>query len=154
MGRLNLNGQWQGTCISSDGNAMFSFPGTVPGCVHTDLMGSHIPENIYYRDHADLCQWIETCHWEYTKTFHLENIPTQAQLVFEGLDTLCTVYLNGQKIADTDNMHIKYEFAVGELLQQGENYLSVVCHPVNAYMKEKNAKARLFGATDCMEGYP
>ena len=125
MERLNLNGQWQGTCISGEGNIMFSFPGIVPGCVHTDLMGSHIPENIYYRDQVDLCQWIEACHWKYTKTFHLENTPANAQLVFEGLDTYADIILNDIPLGSVDNMFISHRFDVSQALRIGENTLCV-----------------------------
>ena len=125
MERLNLNGQWQGTCISADGNTVFSFPGTVPGCVHTDLMGRHIPENIYYRDHVDLCQWIEACHWKYTKSFCLETIPANAQLVFEGLDTYADIVLNDIPLGSVDNMFISHRFDVSQALRLGENTLCV-----------------------------
>ena len=55
---IDLNGKWNGQCYK-DGNQDFTFVGNVPGCVHTDLMGSRIPSDIYYRDNADKCQWIE-----------------------------------------------------------------------------------------------
>ena len=73
MKLIDLNGKWNGQCYR-DGKHDFSFTGTVPGCVHTDLMGSRIPEHIYYRDNADKCQWIEDCDWKYIKQEHLTQV--------------------------------------------------------------------------------
>ena len=125
MNILSLNGHWDARCIAPDGSKDFSFSGTVPGCVHTDLMGSRITKDIYYRDNAESCQWIEDCDWEYTKTFQLDALPTKAQLVFEGLDTYADIVLNGVHIASVDNMFIAHRFDVSETLRIGENTLCV-----------------------------
>ena len=120
---ISLNGQWQGICYR-DGEE-FSFTGTVPGCVHTDLQGSKLPEDLFYRDNAELCQWIETCDFRYTRTFTMDNLPESAALVFEGLDVYADITFNGAPLASTDNMFIDHRFDVTGLLQQGENTLSV-----------------------------
>lgn len=125
MPSMSLNGLWNGSCISSDGIEEFSFSGTVPGCVHTDLMGSHIPEDIYYRDNADDCRWIEERDWQYTRTFQLDELPAKAQLVFEGLDTYADVVLNDVLLGSADNMFIPHRFDVAKALRVGENTISV-----------------------------
>jgi len=53
MSKINLNGSWSGICLLENGKTDFTFEGSVPGCVHADLMGTKIPQNIYYRDNAD-----------------------------------------------------------------------------------------------------
>lgn len=125
MGTISLNGNWSGSCISFDGREEFGFLGTVPGCVHTDLMGKQIPEDIYYRNHADACQWIEERDWKYTKTFSLKYVPENARLVFEGLDTYADIELNGVPIGSADNMFISHRFDAAKALRVGENILSV-----------------------------
>lgn len=125
MKTLSLNGQWDGRCISPDGKENFTFLGTVPGCVHTDLMGSHIPKDIYYRDNVEDCQWIEFCDWEYSKVFQLDSLPTKAQLVFEGLDTYADITLNGVYLSSVNNMFIAYRFDVSKFLRIGENNICV-----------------------------
>ena len=47
MKTISLNGAWTGRCLSADGKESFAFSGSVPGCVHTDLMGSRIPQELY-----------------------------------------------------------------------------------------------------------
>lgn len=114
-----------GSCIAENGSEAFSFSAAVPGCVHTDLMGSHIPKDIYYRDNVDDCQWIEQRDWKYTKMFQLDTIPSKAQLVFEGLDTYADIALNGIPLGSADNMFITHRFDVSKALRTGENTLVV-----------------------------
>ena len=128
MSKINLNGQWQGICYTESGAEDFSFNGAVPGCVHTDLMGVKIPMDIYYRDNADACQWIENRDFKYTKTFNISEVPQKADLVFEGLDVYADVYVNGTLIASTDDMFIEYRFDIAKLLKTGENTVSVYFH--------------------------
>ena len=47
-------------------------------------------------------------------------------LRFSGLDTLCHVELNGQEVANTDNMHVTYNFEVKTKLHVGINELKLV----------------------------
>ena len=116
---FELNGTWEGRCKNRD----FTFEATVPGCVHTDLMGSHIPKDLQYRDNADAAQWIEACDWEFSRTFTLtEPLDT---LVFEGLDTYAHIYLNGQLLGSTEDMFIRHTFPVADVLRPGENTLTV-----------------------------
>lgn len=133
MERIYLNGDWNGECFSTDGNFEFSFSGTVPGCVHTDLLGERIPKDIYYRDNTDECQWIENRDWKYTKTFTVDSLCEKARLVFEGLDTYADIILNGKLLGSVDNMFIRHVFDVTDDLQMGENTLTVsFCSPIKA----------------------
>ena len=61
-------------------------------------------------------------------------------LRFYSLDTLCTIKLNGEVLANTDNMHRIYEFQVKERLAQGENRLCVYISSPVKYMEERNKK--------------
>lgn len=60
------------------GTAMFAFL-----ALAGDLAGKHIPEDVFYRNNADECQWIENSDWRYTKVFELSEKPAKARLVFE-----------------------------------------------------------------------
>ena len=149
MKKYLLNGQWHLSGNHYDVN------GQIPGSVYSFLyLDNQLLPNPHYRDNEDL--YLELANHEYTfeKSFSFTPNGRSVALVFEGLDTLCTVYLNGEKIADTDNMHVRYTFDVTGVLVSGENRLQVVCHSVPAYIKEKNAESNLFGANDCMAGYP
>ena len=47
-------------------------------------------------------------------------------LRFSGLDTLCRVFVNGHEVAETDDMHLTYDFDVKTKLHVGMNELKLV----------------------------
>ncbi len=47
-------------------------------------------------------------------------------LVFEGLDTACTLYLNGQRIGSPNSMFQEWRFDVKSRLHPGQNELRIV----------------------------
>ena len=116
-----LNGLWQGFCR---GEKEFSFQAQVPGCVHTDLMGSHIPADLNRGKNTDDCQWIEACDWEFARCFTVDA-PSYTHLVFEGLDTYADIYLNDVLLGTADDMFTPYRFPVAGILKPGENRLRV-----------------------------
>ena len=96
----------------------------VPGCVHTDLINCGQIEDIYWRDNNDKYQWIENEDFTYTCVFDAEE-SEDAVLVFEGLDTYCEIYLNGEHIGSAQNMYIPHEYKVGGKLKASGNELRV-----------------------------
>ena len=131
MKTLSLNGIWKMT-----GNG-YAVNGTVPGSVYSFLyLDNQLLPDPYYRDNEKI--YLELASHEYTfeKTFSYTRSGVPTFLVFEGLDTLCSVYLNGAKIADTDNMHVRYDFDVTNALLDGEKVATV--------------PGVSFGADDCL----
>ena len=66
-----------------------SVTGQVPGAVHVDLEREGIIPDMFWRDNAELCQWVEKWNWTYSREF---EIPDDAMLEnsiieFGGLDT-------------------------------------------------------------------
>lgn len=144
MQKISLNGTWNGICYLENGQKDFSFNGTVPGCVHTDLISENIIDyDIFYRDNAEKCQWIENRSFDYQTTFTVDEIPPKAELVFEGLDTYSNIYLNDMPLGDTDNMFIEHRFDVSSLIKKGENTLKV---HFRSPVKEVEGKRELPGA--------
>ena len=119
-----LNGTWKLTGADAAGNPL-CLDGTVPGCVHTDLIAAGLLPDLFWRDNSKTCQWIENQDFTYSKTFTVEAMEPNAWLEFDGLDTYCDVYLNGQQIGAGDDMFISYEFPVDGVLRHGENLLEV-----------------------------
>ena len=99
---------------------------TVPGCVHRDLLRHGlIPDPFYGTNELDL-QWIEHHAWEYRASFRVTAAlldEEKVELVCDGLDTLATVYLNGRKVATSDNMFIPLRIDVRRWLRAGTNEL-------------------------------
>ena len=125
MRKISLDGAWEGM-RSSIGS---TFPATVPGCVHTDLIkNGQLPGDIYWRDTAEQVQWIENEDWVYTKQFTVDTLENGAVLVFACLNTYAEIYLNEHLVGSADNMFITHRFPVDGQLQQGDNTLRVVFH--------------------------
>ena len=101
----------------------------VPGCVHRDLRRHGvIPDPFFGTNELDL-QWIEQRDWEYRANFNVSAALLNeeiVELVCDGLDTLSTVYLNGKKVAATDNMFVTWRWNVKSLLKRGSNELRFV----------------------------
>ena len=148
MKKISLNGKWN---MSGNG---YHVEGNIPGSVYSFLhVDNKILPDPYFRDNEDLYFEIANHEYSFEKVFSHEKPAHPTKLVFEGLDTICSIFLNGVHLGDTENMHVEYSFDVTNILCEN-NSLKVVCHPVNPYMKEKNKTARLFGAYDCTQGYP
>jgi len=102
---------------------------TVPGEVHTDLLKNKLIPDPYYRDNEKKLQWIEKKNWEYKTFFQLspESLNKKnTELVFDGLDTYATVYLNGKLVLKADNMFRQWRVDVKKHLLAGTNKLVVV----------------------------
>lgn len=111
----------------------------VPGCVHTDLRRvKKIPDPFFGTNELDL-QWIEERDWEYRTIFNVsEKLLAEdvVELVADGLDTVATVYLNGKKIAATDNMFIGHRWSVKPRLHVGANELRIVFGSALRYIRD------------------
>lgn len=122
--KVLLDGAWRGYGYGPDGEKI-CFDGTVPGCVHTDLLREGTVKELFWRDQAKESRWIENWNWAYERTFTAEEAWEDAEICFEGLDTYCRVYLNGVEIGYADDMFIPHTFPA-KGLKKGENTLRAV----------------------------
>ncbi|MDZ4330498.1 MAG: glycoside hydrolase family 2 protein, partial [Flavobacterium sp.] len=102
---------------------------TVPGEVHTDLLNNKLIPDPYYRDNEKKMQWIEKKNWEYKTSFQAtpEALKKKnTELVFDGLDTYASVYLNGKLILKANNMFRQWRVDVKKYLHPGTNKLVIV----------------------------
>ncbi len=101
-------------------------PAAVPGSLHTDLLAAGLIPDPYLDDNERLVAWIGSADWAYTTTFDwTAGTHERHDLVFEGLDTVATIELNGAVIGETANMHRTYRFDVRQFLREGSNELIV-----------------------------
>lgn len=102
-------------------------PAVVPGHVHVDLLRNGRIADPFVGTNEKDCQWVDERDWSYRTTVNWS--PTQGLprlgLRFEGLDTVCTVLLNGKRVAEHHNMFLPLEIDVTELLLIGANELRV-----------------------------
>lgn len=103
-------------------------PAVVPGCIHTDLLRAGlIPDPFFGTNERDL-QWIERRDWRYRGHFSVppELLAHQKlELVFEGLDTLAEISLNGIGLGRTENMFTRHVFEIRRCIQPADNLLEI-----------------------------
>lgn len=80
-------------------------PTSVPTEVFKDLLElGRIPDPFLDRN-EDAVQWVGEADWVYRTKFPVERVPgggEKAVLVFEGLDTFASIYLNGRLILTSE----------------------------------------------------
>ena len=147
----SLNGLWS-----------LDFPevhcaGTVPGSVYSFLLDAGLMEDPFYRENELQALALMENDFTFSRRFTAEKPRGQYRRVFlrcEGLDTLCTLTLNGKSIAQTDNMHRAWEFDVTDLLCDGENELTALFASPTRFIREAYEKDPIGGSTDAMRGFP
>ncbi|MEQ8677652.1 MAG: glycoside hydrolase family 2 protein [Aggregatilineales bacterium] len=119
-----LNGSWT---LAKTGDSE-NYPATVPGCVHTDLITANVIPDPFYRDNESQQEWVGETDWTYSRTFHVspDFLAHDAVLLrCHGLDTIATISINGQQIAETQNMFRTYEFDVKPHVHKDENIITI-----------------------------
>ncbi|PXW92205.1 beta-mannosidase [Streptohalobacillus salinus] len=116
----------------------------VPGSVQTDLYKQGKIKDPFYGDNERDLQWIDKKDWQYETQFQLTNqqLRSQCQLVFHGLDTYTTIYLNNQLLLETDNMFRTYTVDINALAKTGNNHL---CLEFRSPIKEDLPKLTALG---------
>lgn len=135
MYRISLDGLWNGRYVLEN-QPPVDFSARVPGCAHTDLQREGIIPDYFKGYGVQECQFIEKAYFTYTKTFEFNGSTNGMQLLFEGLDTYCDVYLNGEKLGFCDDMFIPFAFDVSNVLKNGKNDIKVCFFPPVEQVKD------------------
>jgi len=105
----------------------------VPGDVHSALIATGRIADPYYNTQELDCAWVEQREWWYRTTFIGPDecrSDERLLLVFEGLDTFATLWLNGQELGHSANMFREHVFDVSTAVNPGQvNTLAVCFHP-------------------------
>lgn len=112
----------------------------VPGDVHSTLIEKRIIEDPFFGHNDKKCQWVEEKVWWYRTNFEFHDeleVGEKVHLVFEGLDTYATIYLNGVELGSTENMFISHEFEVTRELLTGKNIIAVKFEPISHKVHDK-----------------
>ncbi|HEX7956871.1 MAG TPA: glycoside hydrolase family 2 protein [Pyrinomonadaceae bacterium] len=98
-------------------------------------MANGLVEDPFYRDNERKLQWVGKTDWEYRTTFNVTPALLRRghlELVFDGLDTYATVYVNERPALEADNMFRTWRVNVKALLKPGANTLRVLFRsPIN-----------------------
>ncbi|KAJ0108342.1 hypothetical protein J7T55_005319 [Diaporthe amygdali] len=130
--RTPLSQGWQ---YKEKGKDTWQPASEVPGSIHTDLLhNGQIPDP--FVDLNELAvRWVAERDWLYRRAISADELlPRDGQpgdqeridLVFEGLDTFATVYLNGSQVLVSDNMFLSHRVDVTDLLRRTDKNLGDV----------------------------
>jgi beta-mannosidase len=119
MPRIPLDGDWQltyfpeGECPISHPDDLPAtgrrpIPACVPGNVELDLVRAGVIPDPFYADNVRHLRPFESCEWWYAREFAIPAGKAAGDrrwdLVFAGLDTLATVWVNGVEVGRAANM--------------------------------------------------
>ena len=150
VGRREITGGW--TVRAAAGPVPTSFAdevvaASVPGVVHLDLLAAGLIPDPYLDDNEALLAWIGLVDWTYETSFVLTAADLAAaerhELVFDGLDTVATILLNGEPLAEVANQHRSYRLDVTDRLRDGENVLTAA---FSSPVRYANGQSLLLGA--------
>lgn len=131
-------------------NKTVSAPATVPGNIFLDLLQAGVINDTLYRDNEQYQHWIAYDTWTYSRQFQLPSqffAPSNAiEIIFEGIDTVATVSLNGMDLFQSANQHLRYSYDITSFVVPssfntltvtfyspvlfGQNYLQQIPYPL------------------------
>lgn len=125
--RYYLNGEWALSFTHPETHEKINTDVTVPCNIEPTLAKLGLVEDWQPAHEPYATQIFEAVDdWTYTTVFAAPQLCEgyTCELVFEGIDTVAEVYLNGVKILDCEDMHIAYRVDVSGMLRD-ENRLCV-----------------------------
>ena len=141
---LSLNGSWKlkgfpecngeelgANRLEHNGDGWL--PAQVPGTVHTDLMTNNVISDPFKGLNERKVQWVPENEWWYRKEIDLTDDFLEKQvveLVFDGLDTFATVWVNGVKVGEAHNMFTPWRFNINKAVKLGRNVIAVCFKPI------------------------
>ena len=150
---ISLGGAWRMHACGSDQ----WHDAQVPGSVYADLMADGTMPDPFYRDNEMDALKLMDNDFYYSRTFAVGEELLNSDAVIlrcEGLDTLATLYINGDVVGIANNMHRIWEYDVKKALQVGENTIEVRFASPTKYIKEAYEKSVADGSSDAMVGFP
>ena len=106
MNKIGLSGQWKMT-----GNG-YEVTGNIPGSVYSFLLDNNLVPDPFYRDNELLFLELAEHPYTFERSFTYSKRGVPVRLVCEGLDTVCSVFVNGKMVGESINMHQKHCFEV------------------------------------------
>lgn len=138
MNEISLNGPWKARWFDGQRGSMeFAnrdqvdearyIEAQVPGEIHLDLWRHGIIDDPYVGTNCLKARWVEECFWSYRGEFDApeQAVRARAWLVFESLDLVATIVLNGQEIGRHRNVFYPCRIDVTGQLKPGRNVLTV-----------------------------
>ena len=134
MSKINLSGIWK---LSCDKEGFSPIEANVPGDNASALLRAGlIPDpNVGLNDHE--VQWIGRYNWRWERRFTVDREFLNAERIWlnlDSVDTAADIFLNGRKIASSEDMFLRLRVEVKPFLQEGENTIAVAITAPQTYI--------------------
>lgn len=139
MQRISLDGDWHLYFFPEESrtaagpsdlepSGLTPIQASVPGNVEIDLVKAGLLPDPFISNNIFKLRGYEGHEWWYQKSFMLPEKPDQQdwQIVFEGLDTLAEIWINGHPLGHAENMLVAHAFSAGAVLEWGKENQIVV----------------------------
>lgn len=118
-------------------------PAEVPNSIFRNLIDAgKIKEDDLYANPEDF-GWVSEVAWVFRTRFEMDEDKLRAgriDIVFEGLDTVALIWLNGKLVKRANNMFRQHEFDATAFLRAGENELMVKLESPAAFTRRQMKK--------------
>ncbi|MCF8207730.1 MAG: hypothetical protein K9J82_21785 [Methylotenera sp.] len=134
---IDLHDGWQlaEAPVGVEGAALATLPrdawvrAAVPGTAHGALLAAGRIPDPFYGCNEGAVRWVAERRWVWRLDFDGGELAAQEDLVFEGLDTYCSAWLNGELLLRSDNMFVPHRVPVKDRLRPGTNQLLLCFEP-------------------------
>ena len=136
MKTISLDGAWRlsgrlelpdAQPVPSFDSAEFRFDDAcVPGNIELELERHGLVPEIFYSVNSRALRKYEFYEYLYEREFECSLAELHAsELLLEGADCLCTVFLNGERLGTTENALVEHRLPCRELLRDGTNHIAI-----------------------------
>ncbi len=113
----------------------------VPGAVHGDLLAAGLIPDPLFDDQEVQVAWVSRADWVYESTEPAPHGHERVDLVFDGLDTVAVVEVDGVVVGRSRNMHRSYRYDVTAGIGRAAHRVTV--HLSSAYTEAEAERERL-----------
>lgn len=138
----SLRGEWLLQQVGGD----LKVPAQVPGGVHTDLLAASAIPDPFFGDNELRVQWVAEQDWQFSREFQVSSDMLAHDRVFlacDGLDTLGSVEVNGQRVGKFENAFRDYRWEIKRLLKEGANQIVFTFDSAVKYGQAREAELPL-----------
>ncbi len=129
---ISLSGAWALRDASGDYACNMTIPGDGITALH---VAGIIPDPYWGRNEYGL-RWIAEREWTISRQFTLKA--TDCDLVLDGLDTVCTVRVNGEVVIRTENAFRTHRVDIADVAVEGENDIAITFHAAPSEAKARS----------------
>ena len=122
MRRISLEGVWD--LRRGDGDKL---PGHLPGCTYLDYIANGMEDPFWGENEREATKLAHHEFW-YSRDFYItadDLEKDKVELVIDGLDTVCKLFLNGKEFAYADNLFRVWRFDIKPLVKEGTNSIEL-----------------------------